>query len=59
MNEVKIDREACENNQICVEVCPEDVFEVRSQRVEVVRPESCTACWLCVQDCPAGAIEVE
>ena len=59
MVEVTIDRDACENNQFCFEVCPEEVFEIRNQLVVVVRPENCTSCWLCVQNCPTGAVSIE
>lgn len=59
MVEVTIDRDTCENNQFCFEVCPEEVFEIRNQLVVVVRPENCTSCWLCVQNCPTGAVSIE
>jgi NAD-dependent dihydropyrimidine dehydrogenase PreA subunit len=59
MIDVKIDYETCENSEFCFEVCPEDVFEIKSQQVVVVRPESCTSCWLCVQNCPTGAVTIE
>ena len=59
MVEVTIDRDTCENNQFCFEVCPEEVFEIRNQLVVVVRPENCTYCWLCVHNCPTGAVSIE
>ncbi|MGA9753189.1 MAG: 4Fe-4S binding protein [Acidobacteriota bacterium] len=54
-----IDYEVCENSGYCFELCPEDVFELKVSQVVVVRPESCTGCWLCVEHCPTGAVTVE
>ncbi|MCI4397614.1 MAG: 4Fe-4S binding protein [Acidobacteria bacterium] len=59
MIEVVIDYEICENNQFCREVCPDDVFELRLGKIIVARPEACTECWLCVQNCPTGAVTIE
>jgi NAD-dependent dihydropyrimidine dehydrogenase PreA subunit len=44
---------------MCLEVCPEDVFEVVNGVIKVVREESCTGCNLCVENCPQGAITVD
>ncbi len=59
MIDVKIDPDTCENHQVCREVCPEDVFELRAGKIVVARAEHCTECWLCVQNCPVGAVTIE
>ncbi len=59
MATVEIDRDVCENSQNCEAICPADVFEIRNGIVEVVRPTECTACFLCVENCPSGAIDVD
>jgi len=53
---ISIDRDLCENEQICEAVCPVTVFRVREGFVEVVHPEECTVCFKCAEDCPNGAI---
>ncbi len=59
MIDVKIDYTVCENHQICREVCPDDVFELRTGKIVVMRQENCSECWLCVQNCPTGAVTIE
>ncbi|MEW5764341.1 MAG: ATP-binding protein [Acidobacteriota bacterium] len=59
MYTVKVDYNECEDNRMCLEVCPEDVFEVVNSLIKVVREESCTGCNLCVENCPQGAITVD
>lgn len=56
---VEIDTDLCDNTQNCEAVCPTEVFEIRNGRVEVVRASDCTACFKCVEMCPAGAITVD
>ncbi len=56
---VKIDSSDCEDNRFCLEVCPEDVFEVIGNSVEVAHNESCTGCYLCLENCPTGAITID
>lgn len=59
MFDVKIDYETCENNEFCYDVCPEDVFDKQTSRIVVARPDSCSGCWLCVNNCPTGAVTIE
>ncbi len=59
MFKVKIDYGECEDSRNCYEICPEDVFEVSGDRVSVNQEENCTGCYLCVENCPTGAITVE
>jgi NAD-dependent dihydropyrimidine dehydrogenase PreA subunit len=56
---VSIDYDLCEHSGTCAAVCPEDVFEYDEGRTTVVRPEKCTLCWICVENCAAGAIEID
>ena len=59
MADVVINPVMCENNQLCFDICSEGVFEIDKGRVTVARPEDCTECFLCVENCPTGAVSVE
>jgi NAD-dependent dihydropyrimidine dehydrogenase PreA subunit len=55
---VKIDLDLCENTGVCAELCPEDVLECSNGATHVIRPQACTECWICVENCIASAIEI-
>jgi ferredoxin len=55
---IRIDHDLCEATGVCAEICPEDVIEHVHGHSSVVRPEACTECWLCVENCVSGAIEI-
>jgi len=48
----------CEATGVCAEVCPEDVLEAVGGSPRVVKAEACTECWICVENCVSGAIEI-
>ena len=49
----------CKGCGICIEFCPQEVFEANGQgRPIVAHPESCTACHWCDTHCPDMAITV-
>jgi NAD-dependent dihydropyrimidine dehydrogenase PreA subunit len=56
---VHIDYELCEGSGVCEAVCPEDVLSHKNGRTEVVDPRACIDCWLCVENCCSGAIEID
>jgi NAD-dependent dihydropyrimidine dehydrogenase PreA subunit len=56
---ISIDHELCESSGVCEQVCPEDVFEIEDGKTRVVQPKQCTECWICVEHCVAGAIEID
>ena len=56
---VIVDQELCEATGCCEMVCPEDVLEHTNGKTIVINPIACTECWFCVDNCVAGAIEVD
>jgi NAD-dependent dihydropyrimidine dehydrogenase PreA subunit len=55
---ITIDEDLCEGTGVCSMVCPEDVIEFVSSRPMIVRNGACTNCWICVENCVSGSIEV-
>ena len=56
---VALDLDLCKACGICIDLCPESVFDADEQSYPVVaRPDDCTACLLCELHCPDFAIEV-
>jgi len=40
------------------EVCPTEVFDVVGEQAQVARPDDCTECETCVDNCPEEAISM-
>ena len=59
MTKVTINHDICESTGCCASVCPEDVFKHESGRTQVVNAPACTDCWICVDNCVAGAIDLD
>ena len=55
---VQIELALCKACGICIELCPDKVFD-RDQLAypEIARPEDCSQCLLCELHCPDFAIE--
>jgi 2-oxoglutarate ferredoxin oxidoreductase subunit delta len=57
---VALDLELCKVCGICIDLCPEGVFDRDKLGYPVVaRSEDCTSCLLCEIHCPDFAIEVQ
>lgn len=54
-----IEEEECTGCGICVEVCPNEVFDLEEGIAIVVDEESCDGCGLCAEECPMSVIEIE
>ena len=58
--QVALDLELCKACGICIELCPETVYDRDKQGYPVVaRVDDCTSCLLCELHCPDFAIEVQ
>lgn len=62
---VNIDPKLCKSCEICVEICPNDVLKLSSERNEkgynvcqVINTEDCIKCRQCEINCPDLAISV-
>jgi ferredoxin len=55
---IRIDYDLCDDTGACAAVCPEDVIERVGGHSTVVKPEACTECWICVENCTSGAVEI-
>jgi 2-oxoglutarate ferredoxin oxidoreductase subunit delta len=56
---VQLDLELCKACGICIDLCPEKVFDRDGLGCPVLaRPEDCSQCLICELHCPDFAIEV-
>jgi NAD-dependent dihydropyrimidine dehydrogenase PreA subunit len=56
---ISIDYDLCESTGACAAICPENVFEHHNGRTSIADPDACIACWICVEQCVSGAIELD
>jgi len=55
---VRIDPDLCEATGVCADVCPEEVLEHSHGTTRVINAMACTECWICIENCASGAIEI-
>lgn len=55
---IRIDYDLCEATGVCAVVCPEEVIEHVNGHSSVVKAQACTECWICVENCTSGAVEI-
>ncbi len=56
---VTVDKEKCNGDAECVDICPVDVFEMVDGKAEPVNEDECLGCESCVEVCETNAITVE
>ncbi|MCC7261685.1 MAG: 4Fe-4S binding protein [Candidatus Latescibacteria bacterium] len=58
MLSIEIHEAACRGCQICVDICPTDVFtfDAVAAKARIGEQSDCLACLSCSHACPAGAI---
>lgn len=55
---VTVDKNKCDGDGTCVNMCPQSVFKVESGKAEPVNMSECINCLTCVENCPQQAITV-
>ena len=55
---LRIDLDLCDATGVCTQVCPEDVLVFRNGQPAVIQPDKCTECWICVENCTSGSIDI-
>jgi NAD-dependent dihydropyrimidine dehydrogenase PreA subunit len=58
-NSLRLDPERCNGCRMCIEVCPQAVFDMIGSRASLADPASCMECGACRTNCETGAITVE
>jgi len=61
MIEIKISENGCRGCQMCVDICPTEVFayDEKTKQASVKEPEDCFGCLTCSYLCPSAAITHE
>ena len=58
MYEVKVDDQKCVGCGECIDICPEEVFELQNEKSVPVNAEDCVGCESCIEICEEAAIVV-
>jgi len=58
MYEIIVDVEKCIGCEECVDICPEDVYEMQNDKSVPVNAEDCVGCESCIEVCEQAAISV-
>jgi len=59
MYNVTVDEAKCVGCSECVDICPEEVFELKDDKAVVVNGDECVGCESCVEACEEDAVTVE
>lgn len=55
---ITIDVDKCVGDGECADVCPVDVYEIKSGKAVAVKMDECLGCESCVEACAKDAITV-
>jgi NAD-dependent dihydropyrimidine dehydrogenase PreA subunit len=56
--QVEVDSEKCIGCGECVDICPEDVYELQDEKAVPVNEENCVGCESCIEVCEQDAITI-
>jgi len=59
MYEINVDHEKCTGCGECVDICPEEVYELQEGKSVPVNAEECVGCESCIEVCEQEAITVK
>jgi NAD-dependent dihydropyrimidine dehydrogenase PreA subunit len=59
MVSVIVDKEKCDGDGVCVDICPMNCFDMVDEKAEPTREDDCILCMACVNACPTAAITVD
>ena len=54
-----VDEDKCVGCELCVDVCPTEVFEMNDGKASPVNAEECLGCESCIEVCEESAITIE
>ena len=57
--EIIIDEENCVGCESCVDICPENVYELNDGIAKIVAVDACTACGACHVVCDYDALQIK
>lgn len=57
--QTRMDAEACNSCEICLDRCPMDAISMEAEVVARIDLQRCIGCGLCVSSCPEGALRLE
>ncbi|MDF2884729.1 MAG: ferredoxin [Clostridiaceae bacterium] len=56
---LKLYEEKCTGCGMCINVCPQGVFEIVQGKSHIIAKDSCMECGACAKNCAFSAIEVK
>lgn len=56
---LELDAGKCDGCQLCLIVCPHEVFAIENKRAVIVDRDACMECGACALNCAPGAITVQ
>lgn len=59
LNTLQYEQTLCIGCEVCVDVCPHEVFAMNHRTAELVNPDDCMECGACELNCPTNAIAVD
>lgn len=54
-----LSQDKCTGCEICVQVCPHEVFNMQQGKAVIVNRDACMECGACSKNCPVSAIAVK
>lgn len=56
---LKLNTDKCIGCEMCVTVCPHNVFSINESKAKIQNKDLCIECGACATNCPSKAIEVK